>query len=151
MWNHRWLFHALVFLFGGCDPSEIYLGPEQSPPISMASKKMVRSYCWVSWKYVKHLNDSNNNNNNSNFTIAFESVIIFNFQALVTWKQFVKNKSFIISQCFHSYMWCDQAKWVRMWVRLILRYLKQSRGVTFAYYCFNFEPYKTTCSCIFGV
>ena len=34
MWIRRWLFWTSVFFFGSCAPSEKYLGPKQSPPIS---------------------------------------------------------------------------------------------------------------------
>ena len=34
MWICRWLFWTSVFFFGSCAPSEKYLGPKQSPPIS---------------------------------------------------------------------------------------------------------------------
>ena len=34
VWIRRWLFWTSVFFFGSCAPSEKYLGPKQSPPIS---------------------------------------------------------------------------------------------------------------------
>ena len=34
VWICRWLFWTSVFFFGSYAPSEKYLGPKQSPPIS---------------------------------------------------------------------------------------------------------------------
>ena len=51
VWICRWLFWTSVFFFGSCPPSEKYLGPEESPPISHNDLKkdgaqLLLSKCW---------------------------------------------------------------------------------------------------------